>query len=58
MTVPKPDTAPANQHPVFTVKLRPLPGVDAIKALRQLLKHALRRCGLRAVSVEEIDRRL
>jgi hypothetical protein len=42
-----------NERPVYTIKLRPLPGVDAVRALRALLKHALRRCGLKAVSVEE-----
>jgi hypothetical protein len=38
---------------VFVVKLRPLPGVDAIKALRQGLKYLLRRCGLRCISIEQ-----
>ena len=40
--------------PVFTIKLRPLPHCsDPIKALRALLKLALRRFGLRAVEVSE-----
>ena len=39
---------------VFTIKLRPLPQCsDPIKALRELLKLALRRFGLRAVEVSE-----
>jgi hypothetical protein len=33
--------------------LQALPGVDAIKALRQLLKVALRRFGLKCVSITE-----
>jgi hypothetical protein len=37
----------------FVVRLRPLPGVDAIRALRQLLKVALRRFGLKCVSIAE-----
>jgi hypothetical protein len=39
----------------FLVHFRPLPDVDPIKALRALLKVALRRFGLRAVLAEEID---
>jgi hypothetical protein len=40
--------------PVFTVKLKPLAHcLDPIKALRALLKVALRRFGLRAVEVSE-----
>jgi hypothetical protein len=37
----------------FIIKLRPLPGVDAIKALRRGLKHLLRYCGLRCTEVRE-----
>ena len=40
----------------FTVTLRPLPGTDGIRALRGLLKIALRRCRLRCVSCEETRR--
>ena len=36
----------------FLVRLRPLPGVDAIRALRAALKTLLRRYGLRCESVE------
>ena len=39
--------------PVFLVRLRALPGVDAIRALRAALKVLLRRFGLQCVSVEE-----
>jgi hypothetical protein len=35
------------------LRLRPEPGVDAIRALRWALKSMLRRHGLRCVSVEE-----
>jgi hypothetical protein len=37
----------------FVIRFRPLPEVDEIKALRALLKTALRRFGLRAMSVSE-----
>lgn len=39
--------------PIYVLKLQALPGVDAIKALRQGLKYLLRRCGLKCVSVEQ-----
>jgi hypothetical protein len=39
--------------PIFLVRLRALPGVDAIRALRAALKTLLRRYGLRCESVEE-----
>jgi hypothetical protein len=38
---------------VYVVRLRPLPGVDAIKALRRGLKYLLRYCGLRCTEVRE-----
>jgi hypothetical protein len=38
----------------FVLTLVAGPGVDPIRALKQLLKLALRRCGLRCLSVEEI----
>jgi hypothetical protein len=40
---------------VFIIKLRPLPNVDAVKALRRGLKYLLRHCGLRCISIEEKD---
>ena len=43
------DRAP---RPVFVIRLRAEPDVEAIRALRAFLKVALRRFGLRAVSVE------
>jgi hypothetical protein len=43
----------AGTDKVYVLKLRPLPGVDAIRALRWVLKGLLRRHGLRCVSVEE-----
>src|SRR5262245_23332394 len=39
-------------RPTFTLKLRAEPGVEAVPALRRMLKVALRRWGLRALSVE------
>jgi hypothetical protein len=43
----------AAPEPIFVVRLRAPRGVDAIKALRRLLKFALRQCGLRCVSAEQ-----
>jgi hypothetical protein len=39
---------------VFVLRLTPKRGVDPIRALRALLKVALRRFGLRCVAVEEV----
>lgn len=39
--------------PTYVVTLRPLPDVDVIKALRALLKRALRSYGLKCTSVRE-----
>jgi hypothetical protein len=38
---------------LFVLKLRPLPGVDAIRALRHVLKRLLRTYGLRCVDLRE-----
>ena len=43
----------ATDRPTFLIRVRPEPGVDPIRALRALLKVALRRFGLRAVTVDE-----
>ena len=44
----------ARERPVFVLHLRPEPHVtDAVRALRHALKLLLRRCGLKAISVEE-----
>jgi hypothetical protein len=40
----------------YVLRLRPLPGVDAARALRWALKGLLRQCGLQCVSVEEEPR--
>ena len=39
---------------VFLLTLRPEPGTDSIRALRGLLKIALRRFGLRCIAVREL----
>lgn len=39
----------------FILVLQPTPGVEPIRALRALLKVALRRFGLRCESVEEVQ---
>ena len=41
----------AKERPVYTVRLRPEPDIDDIAALRAFLKSALRRYGLRCLSV-------
>jgi hypothetical protein len=43
---------PETERPIFVLRLRPLPGVDAVRALRAGLKILLRRFGLQALSVE------
>jgi hypothetical protein len=43
----------AKGRPVFVLELRPEPGVDAVKALRAVLKITLRRYGLRCISARE-----
>ena len=40
-------------RPIYTVRFRAEPRVNAILALRAMLKYALRRCGLRCVEIEE-----
>lgn len=45
----------AAERPVFLIALRAEPRVDAIRALRGLLKTALRKYGLRCVSCVELD---
>jgi hypothetical protein len=40
-------------RPIFTLTFRPEPGVDAIRALRALLKAALRKYGLKCVAANE-----
>jgi hypothetical protein len=42
-----------NEQPIYRLRLRPLKDTDVIKALRRVLKFALRSCGLRCVSIEE-----
>lgn len=45
---------PATKHrPVFHVAFRPEPDVEPTRALRHLLKFALRSCGLRCMSLTE-----
>jgi hypothetical protein len=43
-----------NDRPIYTIAFRPEPGVDAIRALRAILKIALRRFGMKALRVNEI----
>ena len=51
--------AKANERPLFRLVLRPEPNVaEPDRALRRLLKLALRKCGLRCISCEEVQPRL
>jgi hypothetical protein len=43
---------PAAARPVYILTLRAEPGVDDTRALRALLKAALRRYGLRCLSID------
>jgi hypothetical protein len=43
----------AQERPTFVLELCPEPGVDPVRALRAVLKVALRRYGLRCVSARE-----
>jgi hypothetical protein len=43
----------AAERPTYVVTLRPERGVDGVRALRWLLKTALRRVGLRAITAIE-----
>jgi hypothetical protein len=42
-----------NGPTTYLIRLRPQPGVDAIRALRAALKVLLRRFGLKAIEVKE-----
>jgi hypothetical protein len=42
-----------SERPTYVVRLRPETGVDGVRALRTLLKIALRRLGLRAIDAQE-----
>jgi hypothetical protein len=44
--------APARDRPVFTITLRPEPGVDPVRALRHALKRLLRDFGMRAITID------
>ena len=43
----------ASERPTFLLRLRPEEGIDPIRALRRVLKFALRACGMRATVVVE-----
>lgn len=59
MTISPRDTQikrPTLPEPVFVLRLRATPDCpDAIRCLRQLLKIALRRFGLRCISIEQVQ---
>jgi hypothetical protein len=41
-------------RPIYALHLRPEPGVDAVRALRAVLKVMLRQFGMKCVSCEQI----
>jgi hypothetical protein len=43
----------ARPAPTFVLRLRPGPGIDAVRALRWLLKSALRQHGLKCIEARE-----
>jgi hypothetical protein len=45
---------PKVARPIYALHLRPEPGVDAVHALRGVLKVALRQFGMKCMSCEEI----
>jgi hypothetical protein len=45
--------SPREQRPTFVLRLRALPGRDAIRELRMALKTLIRRHGLRCIEVTE-----
>jgi hypothetical protein len=45
------DPIPLTGRPQFVLTLRPLPGVDGIRALRGVLKRLLRQYGMRCVDL-------
>jgi hypothetical protein len=53
-TTQEPRRQAASERPLFRLVLRPQPRVDGERALRALLKTALRRFGLRCISAERV----
>jgi hypothetical protein len=43
-----------SRREAYVLTLRPMPGVDGIRALRAALKFLLRRFGLKAVKIGEV----
>ena len=52
-TLDKAKNQPA-RPPLYVIHLQPEPGVDPIRAIRHILKRALRSYGLRCISLEEV----
>ena len=48
------DDQPQDRYRTFEITLMAAPGSDAIKAIRALLKIALRRFEMRCIAVEEV----
>lgn len=46
---------PSQDRPVYVIRVRPEPGVDATRALRHFLKRALRSYGLRCVAPLDVE---
>ena len=47
------DDAKADDRPIFTVSFRAEQGIDGVRAFKALVRFALRKYGLRAVTVRE-----
>jgi hypothetical protein len=47
------DDAKVDERPIFEVRFRPEPGIDGPRAFKSLLKFALRKYGLRVVTMRE-----
>ena len=53
MTIVNTTKPAATERPVYVARFCALPGVDAIRSLRLMLKSALRLHGLKCLSLEE-----
>jgi hypothetical protein len=47
---------PKINRPIYELRLRPEPGIDAVRALWAVLKVALRQFGMKCIGCEEVSR--
>jgi hypothetical protein len=50
---PQDQSAAPRDRPTYTIRLRPKPGMDSIRALRCALKYLGRQCGMIVVDIVE-----